>query len=30
MSSSCPEGHWDAIMTEEQEDALNEKINNSK
>jgi hypothetical protein len=26
MSSSCPEGHWDAVMSEEDEDKLNAYI----
>lgn len=26
MSSSCPEGYWDALMTEEEEDDLNTKL----
>ena len=25
LSSECPQGHWDALMTEEQEEKLNEK-----
>jgi hypothetical protein len=26
MSSSCPDGHWDAIMSEEDEDELNKLL----
>jgi len=25
LSSECPQGYWDALMTEEQEEKLNEK-----
>lgn len=28
LSSSCPEGKWDAVVTEEIEDQINNQINN--
>lgn len=26
LSSACPQGHWDAEMTQEEEDQLNQKL----
>jgi hypothetical protein len=28
MSSECPQGRWFAVMTEEEEDELNDKLDN--
>jgi hypothetical protein len=28
MSSACPQGRWYAVMTEEEEDDLNAKLEN--
>jgi len=28
MSSGCPRGRWFAVMTEEEEDELNDKLDN--
>jgi hypothetical protein len=28
MSSACPRGRWFAVMTEEEEDELNDKLDN--